>query len=303
MVGLITTPLGPIPPDAGDPDKDVPSLLQPPATLIMGESGAGKTSAIATYLEADIETFVVCTEPGGAESLVDWTKKKGYNLNKLHWTTCAPVVQGIDALKALVTEISSKDFETISKNKAGIGKDQTRASAMKMLSMMQNFYCERTRKFFGDYTTWGDDTAFCFDSLSGVSSIAWALTVGYKPTAHMGEWNIAMNFIDSLLTKLISDRKCFFTMTAHVEKEMNEITGVNQLMVSTLGRKLAPKIPRFFSEVVYAKRGVGVEGKFTWSTTDATIALKNRALPIKADLIPSFVPIVNAYRERKKALA
>jgi hypothetical protein len=276
--------------------------IQPPATLLMGESGSGKTSALATYLGAGIETFVICTEPGGAESLVDWTKKKGYDLNLLHWATATPAVQGWKGLEDLINEISTKDFETISKNKAGVGKDSTRPAAMKLLASLQSFICERTGQPYGDVTSWDDKRALCLDSLSGLSVLAWALTVGHKPTAHMGEWNIAMNFISDLLMKITSDRKCFFTLTAHVEKEMNELTGVNQIMVSTLGRKLAPKIPRFFSEVIYSKRGAKPGDPFLWSNADPTIALKNRGLPISDKLEPSFVPLVRAYEERKKAL-
>lgn len=284
-------------------------VLQPPASLVMGESGCGKTSSLATYLEAGIETFVICTEPGGPESLVDWCNKvdtkigkKKYDLDLLHWTTALPSTQGFKGLEEMIMEISTKNFEQISSNKNGIGKPETRAAAMNVLGAMQNFHCERTDKFYGSYTDFSDEQAFCMDSLSGVSVIGWALTVGHKPTAHMGEWNIAMNFIQDLLMKITSDRKCFFTLTAHIEKEMNELTGVNQVMVSTLGKKLAPKIPRFFSEVIYAKRAPGKEGKFTWSNVDATVALKNRGLPINDAMIPSFVPLVEAFRARKKAL-
>lgn len=278
-------------------------LIQPPATLLMGESGSGKTSALATYLGAGIETFVICTEPGGPESLVDWTKKRGFDMNLLHWASAVPATQGWKGLSDLIMEISTKDFETISKNKAGVGKDTTRPAAMRFLSLLQNFKCERTGKEYGDVTTWDDKRAHCWDSLSGLSVLAWALTVGHKPTAHMGEWNIAMNFLSDLIMKITADRRCFFTLTAHVEKEMNELTGVNQIMVSTLGRKLAPKIPRFFSEVIYAKRGGKPGDPFLWSNTDATIALKNRGLPISDKLEPSFVPLVKAYNERKKALS
>lgn len=273
-------------------------ILQPPATLLMGDSGAGKTSSLVTYAGAGIETFVACTEPNGPESLVDRAKQLNIPLDKLHWVTCAPAVQGWSGLTEMVTEISSKDFETISKNKAGIGKSETRPAAMKLLSNLQNFTCERTGQSYGDITTWGPDKCFSLDGLSGVSVIGWALTVGHKPTAHMGEWNIAMNFVSDLLMKITSDRKCHFVLTAHVEKEMNELTGVNQIMVSTLGRKLAPKIPRFFSEVVYAKRG----SPFTWSTLDPTISLKNRGLPISDKLSPDFGQLVKAFNERVKAM-
>lgn len=265
----------------------------------MGPSGTGKTSALVTYLAAGIETFVICTEPGGAESLLDWCKHERLDVNKLHWSTCLPAVSGWSGLEAMTEEISGKNFQQIADNKNGIGKDKTRPAAMRILKQFQNFECERTGQSFGDITTWEDDRALCLDSLSGLSDMAWALTVGHKPTAAQGEWNIAQNWIADLLRKIVSDRRCFFTMTSHVEKEMNELTGVNQIMVSTLGRKLAPRIPKYFSEVVYAER----TPKFKWSTSDTRVDLKNRALTFSGDLPPSFVPIVNAYRERKKALS
>lgn len=284
-----------------NPDEVV-HLLQPPATLLMGPSGCGKTSALTTYLEAGVETFVLCTEPGGPESLMDWCSQKKYDLNKLHWATALPQTQGWQGLKDMVTQISGMDFESLSKIKSGIGKDKTRPAATKLLGTLENFVCERTGKSYGDITSWGPDRAFALDSLSGLSVIAWALTVGHKPTAHMGEWNIAMNFVSDLIMKITSDRHCFLTLTAHVEKEQNEITGVNQIMVSTLGRKLAPKIPRFFSEVVYATRTT-TDPKFRWSTIDSQADLKNRALPVGDKLPPSFVPIVKSYHDRVKALA
>jgi len=280
------------------PAEQLSMFIQPPAVLLMGDSGSGKTSALTTFLEAGIETFVLCTEPGGPESLVDWASRRKYPLEKLHWATALPATQGWQGLSDLINEISTKDFETISKNKSGIGKGETRPAAFKMLQNIQNFTCERTGQQYGDVTTWDDSRAFCLDSLSGLSVLAWALTVGHKPTAHMGEWNIAMNFISDFIMKLTTDRKCYFVLTAHVEKEMNELTGVNQIMVSTLGKKLAPKIPRFFSEVIYARRSP----QFLWSNNDPSIALKNRGLPISDKLAPSFVPLVQAYRERKKTL-
>lgn len=275
--------------------------LQPPATLLMGASGSGKTSAITTFIPAGIETFVLCTEPGGAESLVDWCKQRNFDINKLHWANCYPATQGWSGLTDMAKGISALDFEALSKIKTGIGKEHTRGAAMKLLETLANFKCERTGKEFGDVTSWGPGRCFALDSLSGLSVIAWALTVGHKPTAHMGEWNIAMNFISDLIMKITADRKCFFVLTAHVEKEQNEITGVSQIMASTLGRKLAPKIPRFFSEVVYAQR-TNVEPRFRWSTIDAAADLKNRGLPVSDKISPDFGAVVKSYYDRVKAL-
>lgn len=274
--------------------------MQPPATLLLGAPGSGKTDASATYIEAGIETFVIITEPGGVESLLDSVSRRKLDVGKLHWATALPAAAGWSAMEDMVKTIGAYGYEDITKIKSGVGKNETRQPAMKLLRTLANFECERTGQSFGDTSKWDDSRALIFDSMSGLSLLAMALTIGYKPAAHQGEWGVAMNFIEQLLLKMTSDRNCFFTMTAHVEKELNEITGTNQIMTSTLGRKLAPKIPRFFSEVVYAKRFIA-DGKarFTWSTVDNSADLKNRSLPIGTDLVPSYVPIVEAYRRRK----
>ena len=175
---------------------------------------------------------------------------------------------------------------------------------MKLLHSFSNFKCERTGESFGDVSKWDDTRALALDSMLGLSLISWMLTLGYKPAAHQGEWGVAMNFIEQLLLKVTSDRRCFFVLNAHIEKELNEITGVSQIMVSTLGRKLAPKIPRFFSEVIYSKR-IMKDGKatFTWATVDSGADLKNRSLPLSTSLDQDYKPIVDAYRRRKTLAA
>ena len=274
--------------------------MQPPAVLLQGAPGSGKTDVIPTFIEAGLETFVVSTEPGGIESLLDSCARRKLDVSKLHWATVLPAATNWSALRDMVTTIGTMGFDQIQNIKAGVGKAETRKPVEKLLNTLANFVCERDGKTYGDMASWGPDRAFCLDSLSGLSLMSMALTIGYKPAAHQGEWGVAMNFIEQLLLKLTSDRRCFFALTAHVEKEQNEITGVNQVMPSTIGRKLAPKIPRFFSEHVYTKRTLDAQKKptFIWSTVDSTADLKSRALPMGEALVPSFVPVVEAYRRR-----
>lgn len=274
-------------------------ILQPPSVLLEGASGCGKTYSIATLGEAGLEVFVIVTEPDGIGSLIDsWTAKK-LPIEKLHWNVVLPSSLGWNALNDMVNTIGTTGYEDIAKIKSGVGKTQTREPAMKLLRTLANFVCERDGKEYGDVSRWGHDRVLVLDSLSGLSIIAMDLTIGYKPAAHQGEWGVAMNFLEKVILKLTSDRQSMFVMTAHVEKELNELSGAQQIMTSTLGRKLAPKIPRFFSEVVYAKRAVaGTTTTFTWSTADVNVDLKNRALPVSTVLDPSFRPVVDAFRKR-----
>lgn len=277
-------------------------IIQPPACLVAGAPGAGKTDVLPTYIEAGVETFVLSTEPGGVESLLDSCKRRGIPIDKLHWATVMPASGNWSAMEDMIKTIGQMDYESITKIKSGVGKDQTRQAAMNFLNAIKNFKCERTGQEYGDVTTWKDDRAFCIDSLSGLSMISWHLTLGYKPAAHQGEWGIAMNWIDQMLLKISSDRSCHLAVTAHVEKEIDEMSGAKKLMVSTLGAKLAPKVPKFFSEFIRARRLVQGEGfSFQWSTLDNEMELKNRALPIGAKLVPNFKPVVEAYRARLKA--
>lgn len=278
------------------------TTLQAPAVLIEGAPGSGKTDSIVSLVQNGIETFVISTEPDGISSLIDSCARRKADLNLLHWTSVLPATSGWTALDSMVTNIANKSYEDLASIKSGIGKDKTREPATKLLKALQNFHCERTGQDFGDVSTWTDERALVLDSLSGLSQISWALVLGYKPAAHQGEWGVAMNFIEQLLLKLNSDRKCYFVLTAHVEKETNELTGVQQVMASTLGRKLAPKIPRYFSEVVWARRTlVGTTAAFTWATVDSGAELKSRALPIGITLPADFTPIVEAHKRRRQS--
>lgn len=270
----------------------------------MGPPGAGKTDVLTTYIEAEIELFVLITEPGGAESLLDACARRKLDISKLHWTTVQPAAEGLTALDDMVKTVANNSFEDIQKIKSGVGKDKTREPAMKLLKSLKNFVCERDGKDYGSYFDWSADRAFALDSMSGCALIAMALTIGYKPAAHQGEWGVAMNFLEQLMLNITSNRRCFLTVTAHVEKELNQITGVQQIMASTLGAKLSPKLPRFFSEVVLAKRTLDEKRsfRFTWSTVEANADLKNRALEAKSEINPSFVPIVNVYKQRLNSM-
>jgi hypothetical protein len=278
--------------------------LKPPVTLLMGAAGAGKTTSLRTFVEAGLELFVLVTEPTGVDSLLDSFRTAGLPLDKLHWHVVAPTAPGLKALKDAAKLIKAKGYEELASLKTGIGKEH-QTQAMAFLEAIEDFTDARTGESFGDVTEWDDTRAFVVDSMSGLNRIVLDNTVGLKPSMHQGEWGVAMNFAEQLVMMITSSTKCHVAFTAHIEREPNEITGVPLITFASIGRKLAPRLTKMFSEVVLAERGDGsssTQNGFRWSTAEQGTELKNRALPVGSNLTPSFVPIVEAYRKRKAEL-
>jgi hypothetical protein len=261
----------------------------------MGPAGSGKTTSLATFAKAGIECFVLVTEPTGVDSLLDAWDRDRLDINLLHYCVVPPASPGWQGLNDLAVRINAMSYSDIANLKSGIGKESMKQYP-KFLHSLQDFVDDRTGNSYGDVTSWEGNRMLAIDSLSGLSLITLQATVGFKPSPHQGEWGIAMNAVETVLLKLSSDCNCFLVLIAHIEKEPDEITGMAKVTVSTLGRKLAPKIPRFFSEVVRARKDP--VGKFFWSTQDSEADLKNRALPSSNSIPQDFAPIIEAYRRR-----
>lgn len=291
----------PTPTPAPTPMTPPANLLKPPTTLLMGDAGAGKTDSLTTFIEAGLDLFVIGTEPNFEDTLLDACRRRKLDVSKLHWHYVAPASPGMTALDEMAKDISEMSFESLSRLKAGLSKQNTQQFRT-LLGAFKNFVDQRDGKSYGPIFDFGPDKALAVDSLSGMNVMAKDLMVGYKPTAAEGEWGVAMNLEENTIRKLVSDTRCFFVLTAHLQKVSNEITGTREITLNALGNKLAPKLPPLFSEVVLAKRGADAS-KFRWSTADVDVTLKNRALPISPDLQPTFVPIVNAYKARVAQLA
>ncbi len=276
-------------------------ILQPPSILLMGPSGSGKTYSLSTLLEAGLEVFVVSTEPRGIETLLDVVAAKKLDLSKLHWKYTGPARQGFESLVDQGNLIARSNQEMLAKQIPKIRQDP---SWVEMLNTFVNFKDDKDGKEYGKVTEFGGDKVVVVDSLSGVSAMAMDVTIGDKVTAHVGEWGIAIRNIDKFILQCCSDLKCFFVMTAHIEKEEDPNTGLGKIMVSTLGKKLAPSIPKYFSEVISAETDSDKETKlFRWSNNTPNFFLKNRSLPISSKLQPDFRPIVEAYKNRLAAIS
>lgn len=255
-------------------------------TLLVGAIGSGKTHSLRTLLDADITPFILFTEPNGIGRVSDLR-------GKLHYKYLPPAVPEWSDMIDSAKKINTLSFEQLAKlrdiNKMKYGQ------FIEVLQAMNAFTCDCCGTTWGDVSSWGPDRALCIDSLSGLNIMAMDLVVGSKPTKAMADWGVAMDNLERIITRLTTGTKCHFILTAHLEREQDEITGGIHLMASTLGRKLAPKIPRFFDNVVQCVR----EGdKFTWSTSTLNVDTKACNLPWAAQLPPTFVTIINDWKAK-----
>jgi len=253
--------------------------------LLMGAPGTGKTHAIRTLVDAGLEVFIIFTEPG-MEVLGDTDPEK------VHWHYVAPAQPDWDVMVKNAIAVNKFDAATLQKM-PGLNK-AAYSQFIDVLNVCSNFKCQRCNKEFGPVDLFTTDQAFVFDSLSGLNIMLLDLVVGGKPLRTLPDWGIAMDNEEKFLNKLCLGTQSHFILTAHVDRQVDEVLGGIKLMVSALGRKLGPAIPRFFSDVVMTVR----EGdKFSWSTAAAGADTKARNLPWKDQQPPTFVPIIDQWRK------
>lgn len=257
-----------------------------PKILLMGETGSGKTYSIRTLIEAGITPFVLFTEQG-METLNDLPD------GKWHYRYLKPFTQNWDALKKMVSTINQLDYENLTKVRDADRRQYT--GMIDFISACNSFTCDCHGTNFGDVSKWNTDRALVVDSLTGLSDMAMSNVVGGRPTKSQPDWGVAMSTIKMVLGPLTTATQCIFVLLSHLAREKDEITGGTQITVNTLGQKLAPDIPRMFSDVINTVR---IGSDWTWDTASANMAVKARNLPIASKQKPSFVPLINSWKSR-----
>ena len=257
--------------------------------MLLGASGSGKTHSIRTLVDAGLEVFVLFTEPG-MEVLADVPS------DKLHWHYIPPASPDFADMIDSANKINKLSLKALS-DMSDINKSKY-TEFIQVLQTLSNFTDDRTGKSFGAVDSWDQSRVLVVDSLTGLSISAMNLVTGSKPVKSMADWGMSMDNLERLITKLCVDTKCHFVLISHLERETDEVTGGTSLMASTLGRKLAPKLPRYFSDVIHVVRKAD---KFVWSTVTTNVDLKARNIALADNLPPSFVPIIANWRKNAEA--
>lgn len=260
------------------------AALQGIKIINLGKSGTGKTYALRTWIECGIKPYIIFTEQG-REALEDLPKDSFVG----RYIPAAPV--NFTKIKDGLAKIRDLSYEALTKLPP---VDKVSHAQMVDLAVCCADFVDDDGVHYGDVTTWNTDRVLVIDNLSGLSRMAMNLVVGAKPTRAQNEYGVAMGAIETLLHTLCNI-KAHFVLISHVEREQDELSGGTENMVSTLGKKLAPKLPSMFSDVVLARR----EGvKFEWTCAAIAYELKSRNFPLVDKFEPTYKIGFNTWMSR-----
>lgn len=231
--------------------------------LLVGDSGAGKSGALASLAQA------------------------GYNLRILD------IDNGLDVLANLLSDPASPygkealarvSFQTITdpmKSMAG-RLIPTKASVWQRAMTQLNGWKTETEDF-GPIATWTSQDVLVIDSLTFISNaalnfiLAMNARLGQQP--QQSDWYQAQQLVEGMLQMLYDDGvKCNVIVTSHITY-IGEENGPQRGYPSTLGKSLPPKVGRYFNTILMAKssgQGTALKRKLVTNVT-GLIELKNSA--------------------------
>ena len=244
-----------------------------PSVLLMGEIGSGKTSSLKELPKYGFKRiFIFALEPGIEDILGDTDSEV------FHWKYIAPTAGTLSDLKEMFRIIRDTTNWDAIQAMNGIDKSKYTQS-LELIAASENFICDRTKKSYGRIYDLTPDDVVVVDSLSGLTDICKGNAIGNKPFMSMRDYQPVQAQIEAVVKTFVGETKAFFVMTAHLEREPDPNTGISTFMVSTAGKALAPRLPRYFSDcIVLYKKEVNGRYEFFWSTMIQSGLTKGRNL-------------------------
>jgi hypothetical protein len=283
--------------------NETEASLPGPKVLLMGPSGTGKTHALGTLVDwaekNKKEVFVLFTE-AGLESLLGYWRdsRPGHDPREvpacLRWHNMQTRPLNLKSLITAADNVGKMSYEMLTKMLDGNRGGQNNAFWL-ILSACADFTDDRTGAKFGPVDTWGADKIFIIDSLSELANAAFKMQVGNKPTASPSDYGVSQMNLMNYLRLCTQGISATFILTAHIDRQIDEISGTTKIMVKAIGKALAGEIPQLFSDVILTAR----EGdKFYWDTAAYGVDCKTRSLGYRSKINPDFGQIMEVWRQR-----
>ena len=233
--------------------------IKPIKLLAIGDSGSGKTGALASLAKAGYKLWIIDFD------------------------------QGLDILASLLRgdepALARVEFETFTdKLKSVQGRiipDGPPTAFARALA--------KATEWLGRGL--GREDVLVWDSLtfSGHAALRYVLSINARSgqAPQIQDWGQAMGMLEDLLSLLYSDEvRCNVVVTSHITYVESEAGGVSKGYPTALGNKLPPKVGRWFNTMVLFKTvGSGASTKRIIKTTsEPLIELKVPVLNVPPEL-------------------
>lgn len=273
--------------------------LSGPKILLIGASGSGKTRSLGTMVDwaakqsPPRQARILFTENGLETLLGYWTDRGQKVPDNLAWHVVTSQAIPFAALMDAADKVGKLNYKAITEL-----QDPNRGTNnpyYKIMHVLNDFVDDRTGAKLGNFGTWGPEIIFGIDSLSELAAACMKMVVGNKPTASPSDYGVAQNNLLNFLRFVTQGFAPTLVMTAHIQRQVDEVSGTMKLMTKAIGKAMGDDIPQLFSEVIGAVR----EGtNWYWDTANSSLDTKTRYLPIASKIAPDFSQIMDKWVKR-----
>lgn len=270
--------------------------------LLQGREGTGKTRSIITQLAeyvdesgtvkkgAGLISTVISLSPGlhGPLGSNICTEKTSHLGDKVHWHYIPNATSSWKDAKAWALLA-----QTVSINDLTQKQDPKRLNLTQMMdlyNLADNYVCQGCGVELGPMDDW--DTSYCctLDDLTGLTDICRSQICGSSPFLSLPKIGGIQGLIWDWLKQFWGRLTCNTVVMAHIEREIDPLTGMSSIRTSTIGQALTPRIIKLADEVVLARYE---RGRYLWdtSTDDEQLQTKVRRLPRSPNLTPDFTQL------------
>ena len=269
-----------------------------PKIVLMGLGGTGKTYSLGTladWCEANKFELAILFTENSTETFLGYFRDKGKEPPPcIYWHQQITRPISLDTLIRTADTVGKLSYKAITEMQDSARGGDSNAF-FKILQTCNAFIDDRTGKELGSVTNFPLSRIFVIDSLTELANAALKMVIGSKPTASLPDYGMAQNNLMNFLRLATQGIQCPFIVTAHVDRETDQITQSTKIMIKSIGRALATEIPTLFSDVIYTVR----EGStFTWDTAAYGVDTKTRSLGYRSKIPPTFAPIFDLWAKR-----
>lgn len=262
------------------PSDEMPMSAQPgQKVLLMSDYGAGKTYSIGlAAVQCNMPCMILMTEDGKATLEME-PKFRPLLGKQIFVSYKIPVPSDFDNLEEQYDLLNRMDVDNLPKMPA---KKDKQSFISDVAAGLRAFKCDYSGREFINCNRWPNNVIMGFDGISGLNEAAKRLVVGSRLQLGLNHWGIAMRAEETFINMFALGLRCCRIATAHIDREVNEVTGESRIYPAVLGKKLAPQIGRFFDQVIAQQYNAN---GFSWATRHNQMALKTRGLP-RVDNMP-----------------